>query len=62
MTMTRALELAREILPSLEESVLGYVLWNETGFPTFWRIPADGDTDEDCLRTQLREFGKRVQR
>lgn len=33
-----------------------YVLWEETGYPCFWRIGVDGGTPLECLRTQLRAF------
>lgn len=32
-----------------------YVLWEETGWPAFWR-KGDGATLEDCLRKQAGEF------
>jgi hypothetical protein len=39
----------------LNDSDAGYILWNETGYPEFWNIPADGNTPEECLRKQVRE-------
>lgn len=35
-----------------------YIIWEHTGYPSFWRIGIDGDTAEECFRTQIREFFK----
>jgi len=29
---------------------------DETGYPTFWSIPEDGNTPEECPRKQLMEY------
>lgn len=39
--------------PSTED--LEVLLWEFTGWPCWWRIGIDGDTPEECLRTQARE-------
>ena len=46
---------AAKLGKQLDESSAGYLLWNHTGFPEFWRIPEDGATAEECLRKQVRE-------
>ena len=49
------LEIAREVFPEAEydDDYLEYVIWNETGYPSFWHIPRDGRTPAECLRMQL---------
>ena len=42
-------------LEFLSDTTLEYLLWEETGFPSFWWIPQDGNTPEECLRKQARE-------
>lgn len=44
-------DIAREIFPDADNDFLGYVIWNETGFPCYW----DGDP-ETCFRRQLQEY------
>lgn len=46
----------REYFPDAGDDKVGYILWNETGFPEFWRLGVDGWTPEQCLRTQLAEL------
>jgi hypothetical protein len=53
------LKIVREFFPDLPDDPAGYVLWNETGFPEFWFIPEDGETPEECLRTELRRYKER---
>lgn len=50
------LEIVKEYFPKISDDDAGYILWNETGFPSFWSIPEDGETPEECLRTQLKRF------
>lgn len=38
----------------INDSLAEFVLWEKTGFPGAWNIPDDGDTPEECLRTQVR--------
>jgi hypothetical protein len=38
----------------LDDTQADHLLWEYTGFPDFWNIPADGATHEECARTQLR--------
>lgn len=42
-------------LDFLSDSTLEYLMWEETGYPSFWWIPQDGNTPEECLRKQGRE-------
>jgi len=51
-----ALDIAREVFPALSDNELNYIIWNHTGYPAFWHIPRDGDTPEECLRTQLNKY------
>ena len=50
------IELVREYFPNVSEDKAEYILWNETGFPSFWR----GDPEQSC-REQLEDFRKRSQ-
>lgn len=58
-----ALEIAGEIAEKhgfeLSQDQLNFVIWEHTGFPEFWHIPRDGNTPEECLRTQLKEYFSR---
>lgn len=61
-----ALEIAREIaekygVTGLSDNNLNYILWEYTGFPDFWAYRQDGNTPEECLRTQLhRHFSQNL--
>ena len=48
-----ALECARDYFPGYSDSELDNIIYGETGFPSFWNIPADGATPEECFRKQL---------
>jgi len=50
-----ALEIAKEIFPDKSDEELDFIIWEKTGFPSFWNIPEEGKTPEECLRKQLRE-------
>jgi hypothetical protein len=55
-----ALEVAREITQAhgiqVDDAMLDYIIFEHTGFPSFWDIPKDGATPEECLRKQLTEW------
>jgi hypothetical protein len=46
---------AAKLGKQLDDASAGHLLWNHTGFPHFWNIPADGATPEECMRKQVRE-------
>jgi hypothetical protein len=48
--------IAKEYFPAADDDFIEFVIWEETGYPSFWNIPKDGNTPEECLRTQLRKF------
>jgi len=48
-------ELVKEYFPGISEEEVDYILWEHTGFPAFW-LPKDGNTPEECCRTQLQRF------
>jgi len=52
------IEIAREYFPDKDEDFLNYTIWEHTGFPSFWNIPEDGATPEDCLRKQLKKLSE----
>lgn len=45
-----------EYFPDANEEQVEFILWEKTGFPSFWDIPKDGNTAEECLRKQLLDF------
>jgi hypothetical protein len=51
--MTSALDIAREYFPDYDDCGLDYVIWEHTGYPSFWH----GDDIEAEFRSQL-EFYK----
>ena len=55
-----ALQIAREYFPEATEEEIEYVIWEQTGFPSFWQIHKDGATPEECFRKQLAEFAASV--
>ena len=48
-------DLVREYFPNATDEECEFILWERTGFPSFWDIPEDGNTPEECLRKQLQE-------
>lgn len=50
-----AKDVGREFGITLDDKQADYMLWNHTGFPSFWK----GDPIEEC-RAQLRAAFKRV--
>jgi len=42
----------REYFPSADNDFVDYILWEHTGYPSFWKT----DDVEACLREQLEEF------
>ena len=56
--MATAIEIAREYLPRLADEELDHVIWEYTGFPSFWNIPKDGNTPEECFRKQLLAYAR----
>lgn len=54
MMYAEAEAIARDVMGGdISDDEIGYLIWNETGFPIFWDIPVDGTTPAECLRTQL---------
>jgi len=54
-------EIVKEYFPEADDDEIGYILWNETGFPEFWEIPRDGWTASQCLRTELQRLKEKVE-
>lgn len=52
----KVLEVVREYFPDASDEEIDWIVWEQTGFPSFWNIPKDGNTPEECFRKQLREF------
>ena len=55
-------KIAKEYFPNKDNKFLDYVIWNETGFPSFWYIPEDGNTPEECFRKQLKECAEKIKK
>ncbi len=53
-------EMVKEYFPNASEKEIDFILWNETHFPAFWRIPEDGWTASQCLRTELQRLKEKV--
>ena len=51
--MATAHEVAKEYFPDESDEFIEHVIWEHTGFPSFWNIPEDGNTPEECFRKQL---------
>ena len=51
-----AIDIAKDIFPDATGEFLEFVIWEKTGFPSFWNIPKDGNTPEECFRNQLLQF------
>ena len=45
-------EVVREYFPDASNDEIDFILWETTGYPSFWET----DDVEACLRKQLREF------
>lgn len=48
-----AITVARQYFPDTSKEELEFIIQSETGWPSFWHIPRDGATPEECFRTQL---------
>lgn len=46
-------EIIREYFPDATDSQCHDATWVCTGFPSFWHIPRDGNTPEECFRKQI---------
>ena len=53
------IEIVKEYFPDADDETASDIAWEQTGFPHFWNIPADGNTPEECFRKQLKEFAER---
>jgi len=52
-------DVVREYFPGATADEVDFILWEKTGFPSFWNIGIDGSTPEQCLRRQLQELKDR---
>lgn len=50
------ISIAKEYFPLANEEELNFIIWEYTGYPSFWNIGKDGKTSEECFRKQLSEF------
>lgn len=56
--MKTVIEIIREYFPEVTDDEAWYILWNETGFPSFWC----GESTEKCLRNQLLKFKNQLRK
>lgn len=54
------IEIVKEYFPEATDEEANHILWNETGFPCFWRLGEDGATPIECCRKQLKEFKEEI--
>ena len=53
-------EVVREYFPDASDEDVEFILWERTGYPSFWRIPKDGASSIECLRKQLSDYKREV--
>lgn len=56
MQITTAIKIAKEYLPDVTDDDLNCIIWGRTGFPSFWDVPKDGNTPEECFRKQFEKI------
>ena len=49
-------EVVLEYFPDASDEDVEFILWERTGYPSFWRIPRDGASPIECLRKQLKHL------
>jgi hypothetical protein len=52
------IDVIREYIPNVTEMEAEFIVWEKTGYPSFWDIPTDGQTPEECFRKQVQEYAK----
>jgi hypothetical protein len=57
-----ARDIAREYFPDATDEECEYLIWERTGYPSFWDIPKDGLTPAECFRKQLRDAQNKMVR
>lgn len=50
------LSVAREYFPDADDAMLDYIIWNRTGFPSFWDTDGGRLTVEQVYRSQLARY------
>jgi len=50
----------REYFPDASNDDIEFIVWEKTGYPSFWNIPEDGKTAEECFRKQLQDFKNEI--
>lgn len=53
-----AYTIAKEQFPDATDDELNFIIWEFTGYPSFWQIGVDGATPEECFRNQLARVRK----
>lgn len=58
--MKTVLDIAKEYFPNEDQKVLEFILWEYTGYPSFFD-PQKGETVEDVLRKQLKTYKESIE-
>jgi len=53
-------EIAKEYFPNATKKELYFIIWEETGYPTFF-APKEGETAEDVFRQQLIKYKNSIE-
>jgi mannosyltransferase OCH1-like enzyme len=52
----------REFFPDANDEFCEFIIWEKTGYPSFWNIPEDGKTPYECFRKQIRDFKQETEK
>ena len=61
-TGTTWADIVRRYFPTATDDEVHYILWEKTGYPTFWNIGKDGATAAECCATQVKRFKDAVRK
>jgi hypothetical protein len=55
-----AQDIVRDYFPDASAEETEYIIWGHTGWPSFWNIPKDGATPEECFKKQLQDYKEKT--
>ena len=61
MTEKPYIDIIHQVFPKATKDEAEFLLWEKTGFPSFWCIPDDGNTPEECMLTQLKRYREELE-
>ena len=53
------LDIVLQYFPDATEDDVDRIIWNETGYPAFWRIGLDGSSPMECFLIQIARVAAR---